>query len=262
MQHLNEPALTAYVANEVDDTDRLAVDAHLSECDACVGRVRARLMVRDSFAEVWMSWSAEEHGRIARQLRMLQALDAEQRKLTPRAIQWLAAIADGTELAVKVLVDRGERVAGIAARLLPPSYEFEFRPVVTGVGSPAEEAQLDQKIVQSSAALAANQLELALSMLREVSHVNAMIAQSANSIIYRDNRKYAEVAADARRGSLLVKHWPVSGAAADYVLLLPADITQTPALGVLAPVSGEEYLLASFDEFPNGACDLIIGPSH
>jgi hypothetical protein len=262
MNHLNERTLVAYAADEIADAERLAADAHLATCEECIRRVHALLALRESFAQVWMNWTAEEHGRIVRQLQLLKALESGHQPLSARAIQWLGSIAEGAELAVKVLLSRGERIAGIAARVVPEQFQFEFRPVVAGVGSPADEALLDRKIAEGSAALIANHPARALGSLREVSHINAMAVQSASSVIYRENRKYAEVVVDARRGSLLVKHWPVAAQGAEFVLLLPSDPVQFPALGTFAPVGGEDYLLAAFDEFPDGACDLIIGPAH
>ncbi|MBI5058191.1 hypothetical protein HZB60_00240 [candidate division KSB1 bacterium] len=262
MNHLNDNILLAYVANEIADDVRISTDRHLSECDDCVRRVRALLALRGSFEEVWMSWSADEHARIARQLQLLQALNPATESLSKRAAEWLSAISAGAELAVSVLLHRGERVAGLAASSLPPAFRFEFHPAISGVGSPAEEALLDRMIADSSVALADHQTERALAALREVSHINAIVAQSASSIIYRDNRKYAEIVADGRRGSLMVKHWPGPNPSAEYVLLIPADPTKLPALGVLAAVAGEEYLLAAFADFPDGACDVIIGPSR
>jgi anti-sigma factor RsiW len=262
MTHLNENVLTAYVAEEISDPDRLAIDLHLSECDDCVKRVRAMISLRESFDEIWTSWNAEEHARIKQQLRLLEGIESTKLPLSRRALSWIAKITDGTNIALKMLSVRAEQIAALAASALPPNFNFEVRAAISGVGSPEQEALLDRKLAEGNSALAANRADQAIKSLREASHMNAMIAQSASSIIYRESKKYAEVTIDARRGSLLVKHWPQGDSKAEFVLLLPADPLQTPAIGAFTDVAGEGYRLATLDDYPDGACDLIIGPSH
>lgn len=259
----NHPAfehLLEYVAETISDGGRLRVDEHLADCALCTRDVRALWTLKDQFDEIWPAWNAEEQERIYRQMNLLEALDAEHAN-NPRIASWLKALEKSTQIGVKILIDRGKQIAGLAAGVLPGSFEYEHRPRVAGVGSPGLEVAVDAKVKQANSLLAQGLTSEALKEYADASLINSYATQSANSILYRTGKKYAEIIADGRRGSILIKYWPQdSGVKAEFVLLLPKDEGKRPQLATLRAVQGEEYVVAVFDDVGDGASDVIIGP--
>lgn len=263
-RHFNHPTddlLMDYVADTISDGGRLRVDEHLSECSMCVTHIRALWTLRDNFDSIWTTASAEQHNNLQLQMSIARAAEIAEQSRDPKIKAWIKSLERGAKIGIKLLMDRGKQVTGIAAGALPGSFEFEHRPRVAGVGSPGAEARVDEQILQASHHLAHDNAELAMQNLVEASLINSYATQSVNSIIYRLGKKYAEIVADSKRGSLTVKHWPIDlGANAEFVLLIPRDVTTAPRLATLKAVAGEDYVVAIFDEIGDGANDVIIGP--
>ncbi len=261
MTHPVEETLLAYIANQSTDEDRLKMDTHLADCPECSAHTRRLFALRADFDNIWNRWTASIHGQTAQQ-EQLDALLAEKgNPVVERARHWIAQISEGAELSLRILVDSGRRIATLAASALPESFEFEFRPAVAGVGSTAEDIKLDEHLQQSTMSLARNRLDDAVRELEKASKINPFVAQSAVSVLYRKGRKYAEVSADGRRGSVAIKYWPVDdGPQANFALLMPQVHTETPRVAELERVPGEEYFLAQFEDFRSGQFDLILGP--
>jgi anti-sigma factor RsiW len=259
--HPPQELLLDYIADQISDGGRLRVDEHLAECQPCARDVRALHRLRDQFEQTWTRWSADEHQRIYEQMNLLRAAELADETPDPRLKAWLKSLSTGAKIGVKLLLDRGKQIAGIAAGALPGSYEYEHRPRVAGVGSPGAEALLDSRISTAARLLKEDRVEAAMQEMMEASLINSYATQSVNSIIYRLGKKYAEIVADGRRASLMVKYWPhETGINAEFVLLLPKDGGQKPRYAPLRAVAGEEYAVAIFDDVGDGASDVIIGP--
>jgi hypothetical protein len=264
MCHPDENTIFQYVSQKASEQEQLQVDTHIADCPECMERVRALLYIRKNFESVWTSWTSAEHGRVYRQWKLAKALkEAAERSpsMTVLLKQWLMELKNGMGIGINVLMGQAMKVASAAAATLPIGYEFELRPAYAGVGSPDEQTQLVDRLKKSSSLLSHNKIEEALSELAEAVKIDARSPQAAVSEICREGNRILQMIVDSRRGCVFVKFWQIyEKSRPALAVLLPNDSGKRVLISPFKQVENEQYILAEFDNLPDGVYSLQIGP--
>ncbi len=265
MQHPDESILLRYVTDRVSEQEQLATDLHLAECPECVQRVQALRYLQRDFATVWNSWTAAEHGRLCRQWQLVQGLQevAEAKpSLRARVHQWLEALKEDVEISLKVLIDQGQEVASLAHGILPPDCQFKLYPAYVGVGSPEKQRELQDHLEKSSMLLSENRDAEAVEELVAALGIDARRPQSASSDVWHEGRRVLQTAVDGR-GRMWVKFWPAAGQEPPTLaLLLPHHPDGKVLAAEFEAVREDAYVLAEFQDVPEGLYALRLGPIH
>jgi len=138
--HLSPATIASYFADALSDDDQLAVEAHVSDCDACALDSQDLLATGTVVDRVVDGWTARKHGYAAARdarLALVEALErvgaqATSASLRARLAAWADTIAAQAEAAVRVVLDApgqaAYRIATQAADLARPSAPFAFSP--------------------------------------------------------------------------------------------------------------------------------------
>ena len=264
MCHPDENTIFQYISQTASEQEQLQVDTHIVDCSECMERIRALLYIRKNFESVWTSWTSAEHGRVYRQWKLVRALKEAAEfspSMTDLLKQWLMELREGLGIGVQVLIDQAKKVASAAATTLPTGYEFELRPAYAGVGSPNEQTQLANRLKKSSSLLSHNKIEEALSELIEAVKIDTRSPQAAVSEICCGGNRILQMVVDSRRGCVFVKFWQIyEKSRPALAVLLPNNSGKTVLISPFKQVENEQYILAEFDNLPDGVYSLQIGP--
>lgn len=263
MRHLDDNTIRRYVLGEVLEPDLISVDGHLADCPECVGRVRALRYVREHFDVLWDSWTAAEHGRVARQWRLAEAvgeMTREHPSLAERARKWLAGFREEMGLGVKLLMDRHQQIVSLARAAMPLEYQFQLSPVYRGVAGPEEMATLEKHLNRGSELLAEDRPEEAAQAILQAVELGPLSLQSAVSEVHRKERRILQTTADSALGRVSVKYWtPPDEEDPIMAVLLPKHADTKAVAAAFDRVRGEAYLLAEFRGVTDGVYTLHVG---
>jgi hypothetical protein len=165
------------------------------------------------------------------------------------------------EIGLQILVDHAQKVASTAAAVLPGGYEFELRPAFAGVGLPEEQTKLANHLKKSSSFLSNNMTREALGELLEAVKIDARSPQAAVSEICRKGDRILQMIVDSRRGCVSIKFWQGHlEKKPALAVLLPKNPDSGALIAQFKPIENELYILAEFENLPDGAYSLQIGP--
>jgi hypothetical protein len=253
--HPSEDVVFRYVADQPSDEERLEVDLHMADCDACRQKVQAMLHLRTDFDAIWQSCTAAEFGRTYRQWRIAEALRAraaESPALVHRATEWLRRKATNVGVELRVFVDGARRIASAAAQM-PSGCAIELQMAYAGVGSPEEITRLKQHLQRSSEFLLQGRPEETARELLQAVRIDARCPQAAVAEILHEGKRVLYVIADSRRGRISVKAEDAPGwSAPSLAILLSASAEVPPRIAEFVSVEGETSTLAEFDDVKDG----------
>ena len=190
-------------------------------------------------------------------LQALQALEVSDPSRAQSLRRWLGHLWQGvSDKAVRVLVDRSKRLVSLAADILPAEYRLEHRPAVLGIGTPGK--QVEAHLRRGRELLSSGEVEEVRHELEKAAELDARIPQAASLEILHAGARTAEMAADSRLGRVWLRYWPTEGEKPPEVaLLLPDDDSLSAGSAAFAPVEGEEFLLATFENVPAGPFRIL-----
>jgi hypothetical protein len=225
-------------------------------------RVRTMLYLKDNFDDIWSSWTAKEHGcayRLWKLARIVEASENGDQSLMEHIRKWLDIIAERGDIAIKILVDRINRLAISSSVSLPGLFTFALKPSVAGVGSPQEVLDLEEHLKNGSDHLAANDPETARDDLLKASRLNARSVQGSFSEVLHEGERIAGITVDSRKGRVAVKFWLKREVPAPlFAVLLPARSDEKPSIARFDMIEGADYLLAEFSDVQSGEFEIII----
>lgn len=258
MEHLEYRLLIDYASHGLGTAEELRVEEHIATCSECLHGIRALRYLRHNFESIWPVWAPAELARLHRQWKVLAGLakvGGSSPGLAGSAKQWMDQLNQGCTRALNALLNRARGLAGIGLGGLPEGYSFQLQPVVLGVGAPDRKAR--RHLQRCSEFLAKEQTDKAERELRQASKTDARFCQSARSQVLSHNRPQAQVTIDSRRGRVGIRFWPSPGEPSPpFALLLPGGDPERAVAGAFEPVEGEEYLVAEFNNVPDGFLEL------
>jgi hypothetical protein len=264
MCHPNDETAIRYFSGELTENEQLEIDGHVAGCDDCLSRMRALLYIRENFTSIWEKWSAAEHGRIYEQLHIIKAMLEITKKMPSMAdqvVQCFRAAKEGLGIGAKVLLDGAKRIASFAPTALPAGYEFKFRVAYAGIGSPEEQAQLEDHLAKGSKLLSEDKVDHAVHELLKAGKIDARSPQAAVSEVRHEGRLMLQMIVDSNRRRISVKFWPQERMRNPaFAILLPEQVAIKPLIGEFKSVEGEEYILAEFVDVSDSMYFVQIGP--
>ncbi|MBU0753711.1 MAG: hypothetical protein KJ645_01135 [Planctomycetes bacterium] len=262
MNHPKDEIILRYLSDESGEDEQMEMDAHMANCSRCRDRVRAMAYLRENFDSLWNTWTASEHGRVHHQLQLAAALEEvvqSSSSLAPHAMRWRKQLGTALEVAIKVIVDQTKRVATMAQDMLLPGQGFELRTAAPGVGSAEELTRVSDHLNKGSRLLSQDRPDEAVSELLKAAGIDARSPQAAVSDIYHEGTWVFQVVADSRRARISVKYMPREGEITPvFALLLSQDPGTAARYSAFEAVEGEDYLLAEFEELPDGPYRIEI----
>jgi anti-sigma factor RsiW len=240
MPHPNQDRLLSYTAGTASEQDAERIISHLDQCEVCEERVVALRTMRDQFEETWESFLAEARHRasIPRPVRTTSVVEATVRG-------WLARTNQLATAAVERLTASGP-AAGLQAA---------FAPVYSGVANPEASAAAVLEAEAASEACGRGDNRAAEEHLRRAAAKDREVSRSAGIDLKIDNRTAGRVVVDAGRGSISVLVYPdVLGSESATAVFLGAKTRRE----ILQPVEGATYLLAEFEDVPEGAFSVHL----
>ncbi len=264
LNHPDEEAIIRYVSEQTSEQEQFDMDKHFSDCTSCSKSVRTMFFIRENFDALWDNWSAAEHGRLSQQLVLANALrQASQTRpaLSDEIRRWLGQLGEGLCVSARVLLDRSRKIALLGTSALPAGFEFRVRPAYIGIGSPKEQAKVNEHLQKSSELLSQHKAEQAVDELLQAVKIDARSSQvSTLSIVHQDNRLF-EVHVDSIARTVLLMFWPVEGQGYPRLAILAPEEGACPATPAeFKPVEGADYFLAEFGNVGDGIYSMTIGP--
>jgi hypothetical protein len=264
MDHPDVNMILRYVSNSVSSREQVDIDTHLGQCPECLRRVRAFSYLDEKFDSLWDSWTAVEHGCAYRRWRLAKALREAVEvapALSEHARRWVERMKEGLEFSVRVLVDKSRTIASLGACVLPRQCEFRLCLSGTGIGSPDEQAKLEDHLHRGSQLLSEDRPDEATDELLQALRIDARSSQAAISQILWRGQLLCQTIVDSRRGRILVRLWPQEGQCMPtFALLIPEDEKGKVLTAGFQGVENELYVLAEFDRIDHTSYSLQIEP--
>lgn len=115
MTHLSIDEILAYVAGSMSEEDAFGCERHFAECEECGRRVHAYYGLRESFDELWDSWTAKTHAREALLSHIRDSLAQAEAGpgLRERLSGWAMNLTRSTLAAFDVVIDSSRRSARV-----------------------------------------------------------------------------------------------------------------------------------------------------
>ncbi|MHC4464279.1 MAG: hypothetical protein ACYS30_23055 [Planctomycetota bacterium] len=266
MNHLSEQLALRYIAENLSEDEMQDLDLHIADCPQCLDRIRTLRYIAENFDTLLESWTAEEHGRVYQQWRLVKAFEEAAEaspSLAERIRNWLAQKAGTIEIGVSIVLDRASKVATAAAASLPEGYGFSLRPAFEGVGSPADVEQLKARLQRGSELLADGKPKEAIKVLLEASRIDALSPQAAVTEIRHGNRLALQLTVNGRQGRIWVKaRIDPQLAVPQMALLIPTSPHASASIAEFKPVQGEQVLVAEFIDVGDGPYTIEIMSSQ
>ena len=265
MCHPDDETAIRYFSDEITEGEQLEIDGHVAGCADCLSRMRTLLYLRENFSSIWEKWSAVEHGRIYEQWHTIKAIleiTANMPSMAEQIVQCFRAAKEGLGVGAKVLLDRAKRIASSAPIALPAGYEFRFCVAYAGIGSPEEQAQLEDHLTRGSELLSRDNVDNAVDELLKAGKIDVRSPQAAVSEVRHEGRLMLQMIVDGRRGRISVKFWPEERKRNPaFAILLSKRGTIKPLITEFGSVEGEEYILAEFEDVSDSIYLIQIGPT-
>jgi len=228
MEHPALAQVVQYVAGTLTEEDAFHIEAHLGRCSDCATRVRAHRLLRDHRRSIFATRPRRSlaESQLKERLRAFVAETDVPEDLRSRLLRWSRDLFVSTRAALRVGLESATRRAWIrieeTARLPHGRSLLTFEPVLQPVRVRGKE-------------------------------------QYAPVVVESPTAAPVRVVADAVEGTVLVRH-PKGDPPYPLVLLIGASSGYLrPA--ELSPVRGEPYLLARFEDVPDGEYTLLLqGP--
>jgi len=132
MSHLKTEEILAYVAGKMAEKKAFEVNIHLATCEECAKRVKAHYYIKDHFDTLWDTWTAKRHAEEYWQARVGEALKEAEipPRLGERVKDWLGKISQKADVAIGVVIDASQRMAEVVQEgfeaLRRPDIVLEF----------------------------------------------------------------------------------------------------------------------------------------
>jgi hypothetical protein len=243
MLHPKQENMLAFASGRADETDAESIYSHLAECETCTERVDALNRLRADFDGSWDAFIEEVGLRLAHR--------------TARATAKTPAIA----LALRGILDGSRRLATAArdhvSGALEAGREIQvvFVPAYQGVADPEGGEEAKRYTEEASTLCLDGEVDEALERLAQAANRDPAAAAAAQLDFVSAEGVIGRVIVDASRKSVALLVYPdVFGH--DHgtaVLELVDDPAESKRRQPLQPVEGAPYLLAEFEELPDGA---------
>jgi hypothetical protein len=263
LNHPDDEAVIRYISEKCSPQEQLEMDTHFSECPSCRERAGTILFIRENFDTLWESWTAAEHGRVHQQIALARALK-QAAKIKPTLAEeikrWFEQLGAGLCISAAVLLDRTKKIALLASTVLPAELKSELRPAFVGIGSPKEQAKVNEHLKKGSELLSQNKAEQAVNEMLQVVKIDARSSLVSTLNITRRDSRLLEVRVDSKSRTVLIMFWPIEGEGHPRLVIL-APKEGEPMVSEFKLVEGADYFLAEFTGLPDGLFTLFIGPN-
>jgi len=261
MHHIDDIAVSQSVAGQTTEEEDLSINSHISECPACLERVRTAAVLHHSFERLFDSWSARSHGRIVERRSLLEGLQSAGSSgsgLAEAALRSLYYLKASSTVAFSILLDRTRMLASQAAYMLPRGSSFALSPAFSGVGA-SQAGAVEEHRKASSQLLAEGRKDEAMAELEQVSIIDKRASQAAVATINISQEESIRAYSDARQGRVWIKVLSTKPTGERrFVFLAPVEPSGPSRIAELTPVAGETYLLAAFDDVASGGFRLFV----
>lgn len=225
MDHPSLARILEYVAGKMAEEDAFHLDLHLAGCPDCAARARAHHLLRDHRDAIFSARrpAGAAWMPLGKRLRAY-ALDAEiPSEVERRLLRWSRSLLRSTRAALRIGIESASRLAWIRdealPRLAPAAMPLAFEPVAPPI------------------------------RVRGKSMEGPAVVEALDEPLVR-------VIADAAEGAVTVRH-PKGEAPHPFVVLIGA-VSKYARATQLTEVPGESYLLARFDDRPDGEYTLLL----
>ena len=253
-----------YVAGGASDEEEAQLETHIVECVACRERVQALRCACEDINSLWDSWTAAEHGRAHRQLRLTEVLTTlaeSDPSLAPCARRWLEQLGSVSGLSLGVLVDMERKIALSRGGSPPSSYQVEQCGAKSGAAAKTDLTQRQDLLRQLDELLARELPDMAPEVCRMVARIDAGSSQRAAAEIHREGGGVLRVMADRQSRRLSVRYRPLeSEPHPALVVILPSAGAAGPLVTLFGPLTEAGHLEAEFELIPSGPFWIEVGP--
>ncbi|MBN1424740.1 hypothetical protein JXA88_09290 [Candidatus Fermentibacteria bacterium] len=225
MDHPSLMRILEYVAGKAAEEDGFRLDLHLAACPECAARARAYRLLRDHRAAVFSARHTVDPAlaQLRKRLRSY-AFDAEiPSEVERRLLRWSRNLMKSTSAALRIGLQSAARLAWIRdealPRMTPAGPLLAFEPVAPPI------------------------------RVRGKDRRGPAMVESPDEPMLR-------VVADAAESAVTVRH--PKGAAPHPFVVLIATSSEFTRVAQLAAVPGEAYLLARFEDVPDGEYTLLL----
>ncbi len=236
MRHPLQDDLLEFAAGILDPGRAETLYAHLGHCTPCTDRVTTIRAIRADFEGSWAAFMEE------------YALRASLAGAAPSPAADLA-------LRVRGILDGGKRLAAAAVERLTGAtggLDAAFVPAYSGVGDPERSQEAARLAEEASRHCGAGDLQAAVRALEAASRVDPEAGASVTLNVLRDGNVVGKVVVHAGRRALSVLVDPTLAGFRTGRVVLETEALE-PRSVMLEPVEGAAYLLAEFEDVPDGA---------
>jgi hypothetical protein len=247
MKHPKQDDLLEFAAGRVEELSAERLYTHLGICDSCTDRMDVIRRIRMDFEGSWDEF--------------LQEFKARQFFVAPLADPALAR-QGAFDLVIRGVLDGARRIAtaaaeGLAGALGTGKLEAAYAPSYSGVGDPERAKDASRMAEEASKLLSQGNVEAAIDKLIEASKTAPDAGGAATLNLLSGGTLVGKLVIHAGRRavSVLVNPDLVGSTQVTAVLMGEGGLEKRVPL---LRVEGASYLLAEFEELPDGTFSIGI----
>jgi hypothetical protein len=261
MDHIDDVLLLKASRGKVDEEVNVFIASHLSECDACLEKIRTFDFIRVHAENLLDSWTASEHGNVYTWWRLAEAaLSLSQRSLSisNKLVASIANFRKSSLIVLHLLMDRAKKISCQASSFVSPLFNVCLEPAVAGVGG-SEFVELERHRICGAEYLSQGRSEDAIASLEEGARIDHRAVTSSVVSVTGGKVEMLRIYTDAVKGKIWIKLWPVGNKDTFcWALLIPEEDVRAVRIVEFFRPEGEKFLLAEFENIETDLYEIFV----